>query len=352
MEKEVLQKIIEAGNLAPSGGNSQPWEFIADSQNFILEVIMHPEKDHEILNYRNRGTYIAHGALLENIEIASKHFGYKIEYKIFPDNHKSFLIKFEPSEKRTDDDLYEEIFKRCSNRKPFSTEPIKEEEKQYLLAELNKYPQCEVILAEDRNKIQALAQNLTKDSLANFSNKKMHKLMFKEILFDEKEQYYKGGLYVRTLEIPPQAVKIFKLFKYWPILSVFKKLGFINKINQGSIRTASSCALIGGMFIKNNDEDFIYAGKLLENIWIRATKLNLGFHLITGVPFLWQRINYDNDIIFSNKEKEIIKVSYQNIIDIFDLKGKDKLLAFVFRIGKSLPPSAVSYKRPAIINWV
>ncbi|GIW67375.1 MAG: hypothetical protein KatS3mg096_243 [Candidatus Parcubacteria bacterium] len=354
MEKELLEQIIKAGNLAPSGGNSQPWEFNVKINESVLEVVMLPEKDHPILNYKNRGTYIAHGALLENIEIAAKHFGYKINYEIFPRNRISLAIRFIPlnSDTESNEDLFEFIEKRCSNRKPFSTEPLQENEKTFLLKEISNYPQCKVILIDDRTKIENLAQNITKDSLINFSNRTMHKLMFKEILFEEKEQHYKSGLYVRTLEIPPQAIKIFKLFRYWPILSIFKKIGFVKKINQGSIKTAQSCALIGGMFINNNDSDFIYAGKLLENIWLRSTKLNLGFHLITGVPFLWQRINSEDDNTFSKREKQIINESYQKIIDVFDVNEKNKILAFLFRIGKTQPPSAVSYKRQPIINWL
>lgn len=83
INKETIQKILEASINAPSGSNSQPWRFeFFDNE---LRIIATPEKDHPILNFRNRGTWVAHGALIENIIIAATHFGFKTKPHFFPD---------------------------------------------------------------------------------------------------------------------------------------------------------------------------------------------------------------------------------------------------------------------------
>ena len=89
---EDIQKILEAGCRAPSGSNSQPWRFmVKDNQISIFAL---PEKDHPILNFRHRGTWVAHGALLENILITSSHLGYKTDVKLFPDkDYPKFIAK-------------------------------------------------------------------------------------------------------------------------------------------------------------------------------------------------------------------------------------------------------------------
>lgn len=354
MDKNIILKIIEAGNAAPSGGNSQPWKFRVKDN--AIEVIALPEKDHPVLNYKNRGTYIAHGALLENMEIAANYFGYEMNYQIFPEKDLSLKITFEKSNKSIQDnnELYKFIFERHSNRKPFHKEKLEENIKSYLLDSLNdvKHNRVDFVFIEDQEKIKILADNLAMDVLINFGNYKMHELLFKEILFREKDQFNKGGLYIRTMEVPLIGVFIFKLLKNKKILNFFKEKGLINQLYKNSAKTAASCSLIGGIFVNDNDEDFIYAGKLMENIWLRATKLGLGFHLITGIPFLWQGINFQKNDIFSIEEKDIINNAYLNAVKSFDFQNRNKILAFNFRIGKGEKPSAVSYKRPPEIEWI
>ena len=81
-----IKKIIEVAVNAPSGSNSQPWRFKV--REGVIEIIAEPEKDHPILNFRNRGTWIAHGALIENIVILASAFGYKAGVSIFPNKNE------------------------------------------------------------------------------------------------------------------------------------------------------------------------------------------------------------------------------------------------------------------------
>ena len=73
--EEDIKKILEISVNAPSGSNSQPWCF--EVKNNKVNIIMLPEKDHPILNYHNRGTLIAIGALIENIIITASSLGIK-----------------------------------------------------------------------------------------------------------------------------------------------------------------------------------------------------------------------------------------------------------------------------------
>jgi len=73
MEEDLIEILKIACN-APSGSNSQPWSFKV--QEGRVEIIAIPEKDHRVLNFKNRGTLLAHGALIENISIIASTFGY------------------------------------------------------------------------------------------------------------------------------------------------------------------------------------------------------------------------------------------------------------------------------------
>src|SRR3989344_3442769 len=122
--KEDIQKILEAAVNAPSGSNSQPWRFEVSGSE--IKIIALPEKDHPILNYRNRGTLVAHGALIENIIISSKAHGYTPILEIFPDHSNKNLtaiFKFEKSTKEIEP-VFQFIEARATNRKPYESTPL------------------------------------------------------------------------------------------------------------------------------------------------------------------------------------------------------------------------------------
>src|SRR3989344_4009035 len=85
-----IKKILNIAVNAPSGDNSQPWEFkIEDNKIFIFNV---PGKDATLYNYKERGSYVGHGAVIENISIVSLKYGYKTEANLFPGAKNRNLI--------------------------------------------------------------------------------------------------------------------------------------------------------------------------------------------------------------------------------------------------------------------
>ncbi|MDP3028969.1 MAG: nitroreductase family protein, partial [Deltaproteobacteria bacterium] len=66
--KDIIFKIVEAGTWAPSGDNCQPWRFTWNGQKLLLFNVL--ERDTSIYNSRQRASLIAHGAVLENMDIA------------------------------------------------------------------------------------------------------------------------------------------------------------------------------------------------------------------------------------------------------------------------------------------
>jgi len=346
MDREIIKKIIEAGNEAPSGGNSQPWKFKV--KNNTIEVIAFPEKDHPVLNFRNRGTYIAHGALIENIEVATYSLGYEPSFEFFPQPHISVRITFKTLTEIKNNDLFSAIYNRHTNRKPYETDRLTEKEKIYLFQEANKFPECELLVIEGE-KIRQIAENLAFDMVVFLQNQLLHKMLFHEIIWNEEEQKYRPGLYVKTMEVTPPKTFIFRLLKNWKVAQFFNKIKIPQKIYKEASEKASASALMGAIVVSDHDANFIHAGRLMQSIWLRAAKQDLGFQLITGVLFLWQQVNYGKQEIFSEKEKSIINTAYEKLTEILGVKNK--IIALTFRIGKANKPLAVSYKRPPEIEW-
>ena len=133
MDKETLKNIIEDGTHGISGDNSQPWKF--ETSGADLDIFNLPDRDNPILNVRQRGSYVAHGSLIENIVISAKQYGYSASVALFPDTGKNNLtarlifVKTR-AEKAP---LSDYIKKRATNRKPYEKRLLNPEHKKELL---------------------------------------------------------------------------------------------------------------------------------------------------------------------------------------------------------------------------
>lgn len=342
--EESIKKILEAGAQAPSGSNSQPWRFrVRDNQ---IDVIAFPEKDHPILNFRYRGTWFAHGALLENILIAASALGYNAQFDLFPDKSNSNLTARITLERGSlkDELLYKYIFKRTTNRKPYANTPLTSEQRADLLRSVREVGGGEVKLIEDLNKLKILGEALSANEVVMLENKFLHKLFFEEIVWTgEEEKKRKSGLYLKTMELKPPQQFALRFFKYWPVVNFLNKLGLAKSIAKENAGVYSSAAAIGILIVDDDDVAFLQAGRIVERLWLKVTKMNLSFHLLTGIPFLWQGIRAGKAEYFSREHVGLIEDAYKKIVGIGGATA-GRIAAFLFRIGDGGEPSARSSK--------
>ena len=79
---EHIQFVVSQAMLAPSGGNSQPWQFYYDRE--VLWLCHDKQRSYNLLDPNCTGAYLALGAALKNISIAAAHRGYRMDCETFP----------------------------------------------------------------------------------------------------------------------------------------------------------------------------------------------------------------------------------------------------------------------------
>ena len=344
--QEDIKKILEYGVMAPSGDNSQPWEFKLSNNNEIL-VYLDPKADNPILNYKLSGTLMAHGALLENIEIASREFGYNSKIELFPDKSdrnmvaKISLKKYNNLDK---DALFTYIPKRHTNRKPYNK---KRKLSEYEISLIQKESDGKLILAtnsEDIEKLSRIASYMEKIAL---ETKELHELFFKDIFFD-KEKNEKGdrGLYIKTLEVPPPVQLLFKKLRSWKFTNTINKIGFSGFASKGNRKLYNSSSAIGLITIDTlTPESCIAAGRIMQRTWLRATQLGLSIQPVTGITFLVERYMENNLTYVSNEHRELIAEAANVLAE----NSNNKNTLFMFRIGEAKTPTDVSGRKEPII---
>ncbi|MFQ5788534.1 MAG: nitroreductase, partial [Thermodesulfobacteriota bacterium] len=234
---------------------------------------------------------MAHGALLENILIASSALGYKADINTFPDKDNSnhvASITLNKTEIR-EGPLYPFIKKRATNRKPYYPDPLTNEEKASLL-ELNKSGFGKVKLLEGEKAVEELADTLCLNERLVFENQQLHKFFFEHMRLTKKEALEKrDGMYIKTMELPPPVILLFKLvFKRWKLVKALGISKFIAKQTKKMYLAAPAIGII--TIDSDSSADFLAGGRLMQRVWLEATRMGLSLHPSAGTICLIQRV--------------------------------------------------------------
>ncbi|ABB32274.1 nitroreductase [Geobacter metallireducens RCH3] len=340
------REILEAAVRAPSGENCQPWRFVMEGD--VIRIFNIPDQDTSLFNLHQRASYVAHGALLENLSIAAPAFGYAPDISLFPDSHVPNLVAAVRMTEGPsfDDSLYPYIPKRCTNRKRYNGGALSAAESQTLLSVAERVPGGKVALTGSvQDKAEVAEVNALNDRLV-FENEHLHAFLFEHVRWSDAEARERGdGLDIKTLELAPPDSLAFPLLKSWPLVDFLKNFG-VPRIIAGSARKlALSAAAIGVVSVPGKgDKDCIAAGRLIERVWLEATKLGLSFQLMTGITLLMRRVLDGETENISSQHGELIKKAYGTLANRFGVE--DGSLFIMFRVGRCGPPSVYSMRYP------
>ena len=348
-----LREIIKIAVNAPSGHNYQPWGFkVAENKIFLKNL---PKNDQTIYNYKQRGSLIALGAVVENIAIISAHFGYNVSIKLFPEGEdynavaEIALAEGNVDEKRAE--LFEYIKQRKTNRKPYKKELLRDDVKRKLLDLPNDLSGIDIKLIEDENKKKVLGKIFSTNEWLVFNNYSMHNALFKHIVWTkEEEQKKRAGLYIETFELPLPVKKLFRLFRYWPVAKFLGFIGFGNVVSKQNGDVYASSSALGGIFVPDESlKNYVNTGRIMQNLWLKATKLGLSVQIVVGILYVYERIidNGRKDIFSVKQEGRILKAG-ETLNNQFG--NKDKKLILTFRVGIGATPSAFSSKKEPVIE--
>lgn len=342
----TAEEIINLARWAPSGDNTQCWKFqLVNDTSFV--VIANDTRDSVVYDLDGHSSHVAHGALLETIEIAASQFGFSVDIK--SDYADETQLKFHVSliKDATIDvsKLAPYIKTRTVQRRPMGTQPLTAVEKAQLEQEL-----------PDGFKIQWFESKEDKLAIAklNFCNAKTRLTMYeayevhKEII-DWNKQYSETKIPEQALGVDWLTARMMQwLFKSWG------RVKFANTYLAGtllprlqldfipSLKSSAHFAIIAEKTPKTIEE-YILVGRILQRVWLTATKLQLGFQP-EQTPVIFSRY-IDNEIKFTEDINVINNADKGKALfgSIFEQPSNTVFLA---RLGRSTAPKSRSIRKP------
>ena len=341
-----FEHILLAGNTAPSGENCQPWRFVVCGET--IEVHLLPERDKSAYSWGQRAAYLACGAAIENMVIEASARKYRADVVYFPDRADAWHVAdigLRKDDSVETDPLASFIEKRITNRKPYAHAPLSKAERGALFDAASR-SEGDFALAEKREDINRLGRVGSTNEQVMLANRALHQFFFGHVSWTkEEDEEKKVGFYIKTLELPPPAEAMFKVFRHWPIMRVLGAIGFNRIVAIQNGATNAATAGIGAIIIDGTGPlDFVKAGRAVERVWLAATAHGLSFQPLTGVLFFKLKIEAGEGAVFSTGEQKLIIDAYREAARIFNANGKH--IAFMFRVGRGDAPSAHAVRFP------
>jgi hypothetical protein len=341
--REECDKLLVLAAKAPSGDNAQPWKFVI-SENAI-DIYNIPGKDSSPYNFKERGSFFAHGAVIENITILLSAAGYDAGIALFPDEDNNHIARITITKKNEgrDEPFVDMIALRKTNRTPYKNISLADGHAEALINITKEFGFGELHMIQDQKAIAKLAKILSLSDQLIFEDKAIHDAIFLSIRWTKEDEEAKKGLYIKTLELPPPAQVLFKLMKNWSLLRLLNQINISKFIASQSAKNYAASSAFGVITVPDTKkESFVRAGMLFQGIWLTATKEKLDVQPTTALAYLAQRIRENAPLDLSQVHQEQIIQAEKDIRRMFDINNGT--IAMIFRMGYGKTPTAQSQK--------
>lgn len=351
LSQSELEDLVSFANLAPSGGNIQPWIWVFD-KNGVLHLFHDQVRSHSLLDFKGTGSLIAFGAALENIRLFCSKAGIEIEVIEHIEQFEEdliasirFEIKHNESLNLVHSELVEGVALRCTNRK---NTPKKNLEPGLLelfnnLAEEEGLDLEYIESKENLEKLSGIIGGM--DRMRLFHEQGLHDFIEEVRWSDEEAKKTKDGIDIATLELSGTERAAMGLLKDPRTVRFFRKflMGYgLTKISHETLMSSSALFLLEGD--EFSPKSFLKAGKVLQRIWVKANMLGVSFQPVTASLFIYYKVELEEDHGFGKEEVEMIKKYKEEFNTLFN-KEKTKQEFFMFRLNYGGEPSMRSYRR-------
>ncbi|MGY6522302.1 MAG: Rv1355c family protein [Mongoliitalea sp.] len=349
---DELEQLLAFANLAPSGGNVQPWTWIFDAHG-VLHLMHDQERSKALLDFKGTGSLIAFGAALENIRIWCADQGMEIriheQITSFEEVHIASIVFLTAPQKKEmlfqKESLFPYVSQRLTDRLNQGRKPIAAnqlEELRGLIAGTGFH--LEIF---DREKsIQDLASINGKMDWVRMLNKEGYEDFLHEIRWNPEEAArLKDGIDLATFDFGTAEKALMKLISNRQAMDVIRKFklgqGF-TKISDDTFKSASAIAVLMGP--KFTPQTYLTGGALLQRIWITANKMGISFQPVTAALFMFHRYFKGGQKDFTKFEGELIQSAFEDFNYLLGSKDKEPL--FMFRLNMTDGKVVKSYRRP------
>jgi len=347
--REDIRRLVGYAALAPSGGNAQPFRFVAKRHRVRCFVV--PERGRGLTNFKDLASFVAVGAAVENMTLAAQAMGLSAEVKQSPDAADPLAaadVTFSVSPRRLERPaLVDFLDKRVTNRRLVPKAPLPEG----ALSTLSRAAEeagGRLQLVTDPRALMELADIVGQNERGMLLSPRMNKEMGGELRWTEKQvRETRDGIDVLTLDLPPAGMAAVRMASSWEAVEFLSKIEggagqALGRFAMGSVALSSAMGLL--VVKGNGPESYFQGGRAVERVWLTATSLGLSMQPWSAMIYLFARLERGGASAFEPRMKEGLLRLRERFRHLFEVPSGDAEV-LLFRLFVGPEPAAKALRR-------
>ncbi|MFD9337834.1 Rv1355c family protein [Streptomyces sp. NPDC060028] len=344
--EEGIRRLVAYGTRAPSGGNVQPWKFVARGP--VLYCRTDDTQPPTLLDFRGTATELATGAAVENIDLAARAAGWACHVRPFPDPADPGLVcelTFSRAPNTPRPELVDWIDRRTTNRRPGPARPLDASHRRTLVR-CAADSGARLHLITDRPELEEAGRILGAGDRLRMLSPRLHQEMMSELRWTPEEvQKTRDGIDIATLEADGADLAGLSLARHWPHLSFVRQVGGGRAFEEGARNSVAASSAIGCLTLTGTGPHAHFAGgRALQRLWLTATSLGLGFQPVTVLLYLFARVERGDGTGFDAAETATLHALRRRLSALVP-QHPDETELLLFRLSYAPPPTAHALRR-------
>ena len=349
-EGPIPRRTVEAlagyGVLAPSGGNCQPWKL--EVRGDVIRCLHDVDRSRSFLDFEHRASYLAFGALAENVAIAAAELGLAVDARAFPEADDPLVVcdlQLRREASVRPDPLVKVIADRATNRRLGKRVPLSPEARA-ALTEAAAVRGGTLHLLEEPGVMRRMSAILERGDRLRFLSPIMHKEMMGEVRWTPEEALRtRDGLDVGTLELSAAdraGMQVTRAFRVMELVGRFGGGQALGKPTRKAVEASSALGLV--TFPGTGPADAFAGGRALERVWLTASAQGLAFQPLTAIVYLFNRLEAGGEGLSEAERAELteLRAAWRELLPVPE--GHSEMM--LFRLAQAPPPTVRALRRP------
>ncbi len=349
MQKTAIDTLLEAGMLAPSGDNTQPWHFSVDRSKHRIFLDIDPTRDPSPMNAGGRMARMSLGAVLENMVRTAQLNDWSFQIDQQPSLGVASLTLDQDWPAGEIDTL---LRQRVTNRRQYQGGVIAASALAGLASAIQDDACTQTVLISDADQCKALVKMIARADPIILGTKAVRNAFLEKVRFDAPPMSeVDEGLSLGSLEISAMdRLSLRAMYNFSPPDRLMQMFGARQIFSRVAGRLAGSAAAF--CLITQSVQDSwhdLQVGRAWQRIWLQCAVESLATQPMMSLLVLQNMLEQGMADVFASSDRQtardLVEEFHLWITKHLGVKGKQP--AALMRIGQAAAPSTSVKRLPA-----